>query len=576
MTVATEAALSPAAEALRERLSTSPFSGRAAILDRDLPTIEVAPRDWPALARFLRDDPECGYDLFLDLCGVDNLKRRSGTTRFEAVVHLHSLSRNQHVRVRVLLPDGEGPSLPSVVSVYPAADWFEREAYDLFGFEFVGHPNLHRLLCHDAFVGHPLRKDYAPGQRWFFAEEDIRMPEWSKQTDVRAGHFETQTISIGPAHPATHGIVHLVARLDGDRIIRAETMIGYLHRCFEKMAEKHHWNQVIPYTDRLNYISAMLNGVGYVRVVEKMLGVEIPERGQLVRTILSEFSRIMDHCVCIGANLVDLGALTNFWYLYQPREQIYDLIEACCGARLTVSYVRVGGLAIDVPEDFVARSRALLESIPPFLDDVEKLVNNNRIARNRLQGVGLVSREQAVAWGLTGPMLRASGVAYDVRRARPYDFYDTFDWDIPVSNDGDNFARYLVRMEEMRQSLKIIRQALDVFPAHGEVNANDWRVVLPPKDAVYHDMESLIYHFKLTMEGIRVPAGERYEWIEGGNGELGFYAVSDGRGGPYRLKIRPPCFPNMAAFEKIVVGGTISDAIATLGTLNVIAGELDR
>ncbi len=576
MTVATEAVLSPAAEALRERLSASPISGRAAVLDRDLPTVEIGPRDWPALARFLRDDPGCRYDLFLDLCGVDNLKRRSGATRFEAVVHLHSLSRNQHVRVRVLVPDVEKPSLPSVVDVYPAANWFEREAYDLFGFEFVGHPNLHRLLCHDAFVGHPLRKDYAPGQRWFFAEEDIRMPAWSKDTDVRAGHFETQTISIGPAHPATHGIVHLVARLDGDRIIRAETMIGYLHRCFEKMAEKHHWNQVIPYTDRLNYISAMLNGVGYVRVVEKMLGLEIPERGQLVRTILSEFSRIMDHCVCIGANLVDLGALTNFWYLYQPREQIYDLIEACCGARLTVSYVRVGGLAIDVPDDFVARSRALLESIPPFLDDVERLVNNNRIARNRLQGVGLVSREQAVAWGLTGPMLRASGVAYDVRRARPYDFYDRFDWDIPVSNDGDNFGRYLVRMEEVRQSLKIIRQALDIFPSGGEVNANDWRVVLPPKDAVYHDMESLIYHFKLTMEGIRVPAGERYEWIEGGNGELGFYAISDGRGGPYRLKIRPPCFPNMAAFEKIVVGGTISDAIATLGTLNVIAGELDR
>jgi len=576
VTVAAEAVLSPAAEALRERVGASALSGRVTVLDRDLPTLEVGPRDWPALARFLRDDAGCRYDLFLDLCGVDNLKRRAGSTRFEAVVHLHSLARNQHARVRVLLADAEKPSLPSVADVYPAANWFEREAYDLFGFDFPGHPNLHRLLCHDAFVGHPLRKDYAPGQRWFFAEEDIRMPEWSKETDVRAGHFETQTISIGPAHPATHGIVHLVARLDGDRIVRAETMIGYLHRCFEKMAEKHHWNQVIPYTDRLNYISAMLNGVGYVRVVEKMLGVEIPERGQLVRTILSEFSRIMDHCVCIGANLVDLGALTNFWYLYQPREQIYDLIEACCGARLTVSYVRVGGLAIDVPDDFVARCRGLLESIPPFLDDVEKLVNNNRIARNRLQGVGVVSRDQAVAWGLTGPMLRASGVAYDVRREHPYDFYDRFDWDVPVSNDGDNFARYLVRMEEMRQSLKIVRQALDVFPARGEVNSSDWRVVLPPKDAVYHDMESLIYHFKLTMEGIRVPAGERYEWIEGGNGELGFYAVSDGRGGPYRLKIRPPCFPNMAAFEKIVVGGTISDAIATLGTLNVIAGELDR
>ncbi len=576
MTVALETALSPAAEKVRQRIAASPVAGRAEVVERDLPTIQVSPKDWPALARFLRDDPGCRYDLFIDLCGVDNLRRPGQTTRFEAVVHLHSLPSNERVRVRVLLPDAERPSLPTVCDIYPAANWFEREAYDLFGFEVPGHPNLHRLLCHDAFVGHPLRKDYAPGQRWFFAEEDLRMPEWSKETDARAGHFETQTISIGPSHPATHGIIHLVARLDGERIVRAETMIGYLHRCFEKMAETHHWNQIIPYTDRLNYVSAMLNGVGYVRTVEAMLGVEVPDRGRLARTILSEFTRIMDHCVCIGANLVDIGALTNFIYLYENRENIYDLLEACCGARLTVSYVRVGGLAVDVPGDFVARCRALLESIPTFIDDVEKLVTNNRIVRNRLSGTGIVTKEQAIAWGMTGPMLRASGVPYDVRRSRPYDFYDKFDWDIPISQDGDNFARYLVRIEEMRQSLKIIRQALDVFPAKGPVNSDDWRVVLPPKDAVYHDMESLIYHFKLTMEGIRVPAGERYEWIEGGNGELGFYAVSDGRGGPYRLKVRPPCFPNMAAFEEIVVGGTVSDAIATLGTLNVIAGELDR
>jgi NADH-quinone oxidoreductase subunit C/D len=576
VTVALATALSPAAEKVRERVAASPVAGRAEVVDRDLPTIEICPKDWPALARFLRDDPACRYDLFIDLCGVDNLRRPGQKTRYEAVVHLHSLPSNQRVRVRVLLPDAEKPSLPTVCDTYPAANWFEREAYDLFGFEVPGHPNLHRLLCHDAFLGHPLRKDYAPGQRWFFAEEDLRMPEWSKETDVRAGHFETQTISIGPSHPATHGIVHLVARLDGERIVRAETMIGYLHRCFEKMAETHHWNQIIPYTDRLNYVSAMLNGVGYVRTVEKMLGVEIPDRGRLARTILSEFSRIMDHCVCIGANLVDIGALTNFIYLYQNRENIYDLLEACCGARLTVSYVRVGGLAVDVPEDFVARCRALLESIPLLIDDVEKLVTNNRIIRNRLSGTGIVTKEQAIAWGMTGPMLRASGVPYDVRRAHPYDFYDKFDWDIPISQDGDNFARYLVRIEEMRQSLKIIRQALDVFPAKGPINSDDWRVVLPPKDAVYHDMESLIYHFKLTMEGIRVPAGERYEWIEGSNGELGYYAISDGRGGPYRLKVRPPCFPNMAAFEQIVIGGTVSDAIATLGTLNVIAGELDR
>jgi NADH-quinone oxidoreductase subunit C/D len=575
MTVAEIATLSAAADRIRSRLAGTPFGQRVEIRDLDLPTLEVSPADWPALARHLRDDPQCGFDLFLDLAGVDNLKRRGTTTRFEAVVHLLALSRGEHLRVKVLLPDSGSPTLPSVADVWPAANWFEREAYDLFGFDFPDHPNLRRILCHDAFVGHALRKDYAPGQRWFCSEEDMRMPAWALVPE-EAGHFETQTLSVGPSHPATHGIIHLVARLDAEKIIRAETQIGYLHRCFEKMSETHTWNQVIPFTDRLNYCSSMINGVGFVRTAEKMLGVEIPDRGVLVRTILSEFSRIMDHCVCIGANLVDIGGLTNFWYLYQPREGIYGLLEACCGARLTVSYVRVGGLAIDVPDDFVARCRALLESIPKFLDDVDRLVTNNRIVRNRLQGTGLVSREQAIAWGMTGPMLRSSGVPYDVRRARPYDFYDRFDWDVPVAQDGDNYARYLVRMEEMRQSLKIIRQALEIFPEKGPVNSSDWRVVLPPKDAVYHDMESLIYHFKLIMEGIRVPPGERYEWIEGANGELGFYAISTGGGGPYRLKVRPPCFPNMAAFEKIIVGGTVSDAIATLGTLNIIAGELDR
>ncbi len=568
--------LSQPAQRIRDRFSGSPLSERVEVVDLDLPTIETSPDDWIAVARFLRDDPECRFDLFLDLAGVDNLKRRGRRTRFEAVFHLLSVSRGEHLRVKVILPDGAPPTLPTVCEVWPAANWFEREAFDLFGFDFPGHPNLRRLLCHDAFVGSPLRKDYAPGQRWFFAEEDLRMPDWATDTEERAGHFETQTISIGPSHPATHGIIHLVARLDGEKITRAETQIGYLHRCFEKMAETHTWNQVIPFCDRLNYVSAMINGVGYVRTVEKMLGIEVPDKGRLVRTILSEFSRIMDHCVCIGANLVDIGGLTNFWYLYQPREGIYGLLEACCGARLTVSYVRVGGLAIDVPEDFVPRCRALLESIPTFLDDVDRLVTRNKIVRNRFAGTGTVTRDQAIAWGFTGPVLRSTGVDYDVRRARPYDFYDKFDWDVAIAKDGDNYARYLVRMEEMRQSLKIIRQALDVFPASGPVNSDDWHVVLPPKDAVYHDMESLIFHFKLIMEGIRVPRGERYDWIEGANGELGFYAISEGGSGPYRLKPRPPCFPMMAAFEKMIIGGPISDAVATLGTLNIIAGELER
>ncbi len=260
------------------------------------------------------------------------------------------------------------------------------------------------------------------------------MPDWATNTEERAGHFETQTLSIGPSHPATHGIVHMIARLDGEKITRAETQIGYLHRCFEKMAETHTWNQVIPFCDRLNYVSAMLNGVGYALTVEKMLGIEVPDRGRLVRTILSEFSRIMDHCVCIGTNLADIGGRHEFLGpLPAPREDIYGLLEACCGARLTVSYVRLGGLAIDVPDDFVPRRKALLESIPKFLDDVDRLVTRNRSPATGSPGTGAVTRNQAIAWGLTGPMLRATGVDYDVRRAGPYQFYYWFDLDVAIA-----------------------------------------------------------------------------------------------------------------------------------------------
>jgi NADH-quinone oxidoreductase subunit C/D len=566
---------SPAASRIRERLPRGSPNADVEIRDLDLPTLETDPQNWPSLARFLRDDPEMRFDLLLDLAGVDNLRRRGRPSRYETVVHLFSTAREEHTRVKIIL-DSANPSLPSVVGVWPAANWFEREAYDLFGFQFPGHPNLKRLLCHNGFVGHALRKDYAPGQRWMCTEEDLMVPDLVTRENLEQDQFETVVVNLGPSHPATHGTLRIVARLDGEQILEAESEIGYLHRCFEKMSETHTWNQVIPYTDRLNYCSSFINNVAYCKTVEQMLDLELPERGVLVRTILSEFSRIMDHCVCIGANLVDTGALTNFWYLYQPREQIYSLIEACCGARLTVSYSRVGGLSRDVPPDFVERCRALLQSIPAFLDDVDRLVKKNRIVWERFRGVGVVSRDQALAWGFTGPCLRASGVGYDARKAHPYDFYDRFDFDVPVHRDGDNYARYLVRMEEMRQSLSIIRQALEILPSSGPVDCTDWHVVLPPKQNVYHDMESLIYHFKWVMEGIPVPEGERYGWSEGANGELGFYIISTGGGRPYRIKVRPPCFPLMASFEKMIVGLRVSDAVATLGTLNIIAGELDR
>jgi NADH dehydrogenase I D subunit len=404
-------------------------------------------------------------------------------------------------------------------------------------------------------------------------EAESMVPDWIDEEGE--ADFGSQVINLGPSHPATHGTLRIVARLDGEVITRAECEIGYLHRCFEKMSETHGWNEVIPYTDRLNYCSSMINGVGYALTVEQMLGIEAPPRAQVVRLILSEFSRIMDHAVCLGAALVDLGALTNFWYFFQPREQIYSLLESCAGGRLTVSYARIGGLAHDTPADFSDQVRQLLDSIPKFINDVDRLVTRNRIFRDRTEGIGALTAEEAVGWGWTGPCLRACGVPYDLRRERPYLGYEDYDFDIPVASAGDSYARYLVRLEEMRQSLRIIEQAIDRLP-DGPVLSDNHHVALPPKSKVYSEMEALIWHFKLIYDGIKVPEGAAYMATEGANGELGYYLVSDGTGKPYRVKVRPPCFAIFQAYSHMLEGHLVSDAIAILSSLNIIAGELDR
>ena len=539
----------------------------------DQPTWIVRREILEELARDLRENAETRYDLLLDLCGVDFPEREE---RFEGVYHLFSLPRRERLRLKV--PVGEAdPVLPSLVEVWKGANWFEREAFDLFGLRFENHPNLRRILTHEGFQGHPLRKDYDPARRWVMTEDKVYRPRPQPPAEEEDEDlFERMTINIGPSHPAMHGTLRVVATLDGETIDASEVEIGYLHRCFEKMAETHTYQQVIPYTDRLNYCSSFINNVAYCRTVEQMLGIEAPPRAVWARTILSEFSRIMDHCVCNGSVLVDAGALTNFWYLFQPREEIYGLLEACSGARLTVAYGRIGGLAAELPPDFEARCRQLLETIPPFLDDVDSLVAHNRIFLDRSVGVAAISGEEAVNWGWTGPCLRASGVGYDVRKAYPYDLYDTVEWEMPVFFGGDVYDRYRVRMAEARQSLAIIRQLLDAGMPAGPVMVDDPHVALPPKEAAYTQMESMIYHFKLIMDGIQVPAGECYSMVEGANGELGFYIVSDGSGQPYRVKVRPPCFPIFSTFSRLIRGGTVSDAVVTLGGLNVIAGELDR
>ena len=540
---------------------------------QDLPTFIVERDEIIGVLTALRDHAELKFTMPLDLWGVDYPNREK---RFDVMYQLYSLEHNERVRIKVRV--GEDESIPTSSTVFKGYDWYEREVWDMFGVKFEGHPNLRRILTHEAFQGHALRKDYDAAQRWLLTEKDVAkiIPKIDPRFTDLDTDFERVTLNLGPSHPATHGTLRIVVTLDGEKIIGADTEIGYLHRCFEKMCETHTYQQSIPFTDRLNYCSAIINNVGYSMAIEKLLGITAPPRAQHIRLMLSEFMRLSDHIICIGTNLVDMGALTNFWYLFQPREEILGLVESCSGARLLPTYTRIGGMAVDAPADFLTNSQRLVNMLPKFIGDVEKLIMKNRIFLDRVVGVAPISAAEAIAYGFTGPCLRACGVAYDVRKASPYLGYETYDWDVPIAEGGDTYARFLVRLEEMRQSLRILQQAIDRGLPEGPVMVDNPYVALPPKAKVYNEMESLIYHFKLIMHGIQPPVGEAYFQVEGGNGELGFYVVSDGTKNPYRVRCRPPCFPIFEAFPQMIIGQTIPDAVAGLGSLNIIAGELDH
>lgn len=393
-----------------------------------------------------------------------------------------------------------------------------------------------------------------------------------KQYDLGASEM---ILNLGPSHPAFHGALRTQVRLDGETIVGAASEIGYLHRCFEKHSEVSNYQQVIPYTDRLNYCSALMNNVGYCKAVEDLMGIQIPERVVVIRVLICELSRIIDHLVCVGTNIVDIGALTNFWYAFNVREKVYTLIEKITGARLTYSYTRIGGLARDLYDGFEGDLRAVLKEVEKAVADISGLVSNNKIFIDRTRDVGTVTAEQAIAWGFTGPCLRASGVAHDLRKKEPYYGYETYDFDIVVGENGDTSDRIMVRLEEIYQSIRIIDQALKRMPK-GPIMVDDKRVALPPKEEVYGSIEGLMNHFKLVMHGIQPPVGEIYSATEAANGELGFHLISDGSMHPYRIKVRPPCFSLFAAYEEMIKGLMIADAIAILGSLNIVVGELDR
>lgn len=404
---------------------------------------------------------------------------------------------------------------------------------------------------------------------------EVELPEGFNDPIGEEFEIRPMVLPMGPSHPAMHGTVRIVLKLEGETVVDADVQVGYLHRGFEKECESGTWEQAIPYTDRLNYNSAIICNLGYCLAVEKLLGIEVPVRAQALRVLASELSRMGDHFTCVGAGGLELGAMSAFLYAVEAREMLWDLVEDLCGARVTNNYVRIGGLSQDLRDGFPERLKATFVKVRELYDDVDKLLTANRIFVDRLKNTGLLSKERAIAWGQTGPVLRATGVPYDIRKAFPYSGYERYDFDIPVGSVGDNYDRFLIRMEELKQSMRIIEQVLGDLPG-GPVNVDDPKVRWPAKSRVFTRMEELIDQFMLVTGGIRVPAGEGYVAVEGANGELGFYVVSDGSGHPVKMRCRSPSFANTSALREMIIGSMIADIIPTFDLLNMIGGECDR
>ena len=523
---------------------------------------------------------EGGYSILLDITATDYLQHsdKQDDFRFEVIYILRTSDFKNTITVRTKLTN-DNLEIDSICDLYYSANWAERETYDMYGIIFKGHPNLKRILNHQEFVGHPLRKDYEITKAQICTKTQELMDEMEPKLLAKGykkeNFDELMFLNIGPSHPATHGTIRNFMALQGESIIACVSEIGYLHRGFEKSCESHTYSQVIPYTDRLNYCSAILNNIGFCKGVEEMLGVEITPRAKMIRVIIGELSRIIDHLVCNGANLVDLGGLTNLWYLFNPRDEVYDILSKLTGARLTNSYTRIGGLSHDLYDGFESDIENVLKSIEKGVEDSLSLVQKNKIFLDRTQDVGVIKKDFALSAGITGPNLRACGVDFDLRKDAPYYDYDSFDFDVVVGSHGDVHDRIMVRFEEMLQSCKIIRQAMKNLP-DGAINIDDKTIILPEKKDVYGNIEGLMNQFKLVFEGNQVPKGEHYSFSEGGNGELGFYIVSDGSGKPYKVKCRPPCYYSLGAYSHIVESTMIADSVVTLASMNFIAGEFDR
>lgn len=549
----------------------------------DAVVVDVQPTALESTLSRLKNDPSFNCGLLLDVTGIDYLDYPDPQkARFSVVYTLRNWQDNLLVQVRCAVADPQD-GVTSASHLWGSANWGEREAYDQYGINFKGHPDLRRILNHWQFVGHPMRKDYPieKGQICYETdslEKEIKtrlLENGIDESTMRDINTEIMFLNIGPSHPATHGAIRILTALDGETILANVNEIGYLHRGFEKTAESYTYNQVVPLTDRLNYCSSVINNIAYAKAVEAWLGVKITERAQFMRVVLTEFYRVLDHLVCIAANLVDMGGLTNYWYLFNEKEAAYDFISRLTGSRLTTSFTRIGGMYRDFYEGWENDLNTHLRGIEQGVVDALKLVETNRIIHDRTQGVCILPAETALSYGFTGPTLRASGVPFDLRKDAPYYNYEAFDFEVPVGSTGDVYDRFMIRFAEIRQSIRIIRQAMKYIP-DGPINVADSQICLPPKQQVYSKIEGLANHFKLVFEGVKTPPGEWYDSFEAANGELGFHFVSDGSGRPYRLKVRPPCFYIMSGFHKMVEGYMIADAVINLGCINIIGGELDR
>jgi NADH-quinone oxidoreductase subunit C/D len=556
-----------------------------------LPTLWVSRERLPDLLRHLKHRISRPFPMLYDLSAIDERARRRRDGRpppsadYTAVYQLLSPVRERDIRLKVPLP-ADDLRLPSIHGLYPNANWYEREAWDLFGIDFDGHPNLQRILMPPTWSGHPLRKDH-PARATEIAP--FELPEARQQVEQEALRFRPEDwgmrrahdgtdfmfLNLGPNHPSVHGVFRVILQLDGEEIVDCVPEIGFHHRGAEKMGERQTWHSYIPYTDRVDYLGGVMNNLPYVLAVERLAGIEVPERVEVIRIMLCELFRIASHLLFFGTMAQDLGQLSPIFYMFSDRQRVYDIIEGITGFRMHPGWFRIGGLAQDLPEGWQAPVKRLLDYLPPRLDEYEHMVLDNVVFRARTCGIGAYDTAAALDWGVTGPGLRATGMEWDLRKARPYSGYDRFDFDIPTGRNGDCFDRTAVRIEEIRQSLAIVRQCLERMPA-GEHKARHPLTTPPLKAATMQDIETLIHHFVEIGWGPVIPAGEAAVTIEATKGLNSYYLTSDGGNMSYRTRIRTPSFPHLQMIPAISRGQTVADLIAILGSIDFVMADVDR